>query len=270
MDTPLLVCIWAGDLGSALLTCMDGLKILADSPLPFDAQPCVVARYKCIKSSVRNIRYLVIVNQSDPPPFFLLLPAGLKISVTMNKCWFVLEQSFFSPPVYANQSKAGGKAEGGLRLGDVVPSPKDLYPILTSGSLPLFTPDMRILTTQFCDFQWDRTREHEGHLTVAGGIPLANTVGATTIGEFMAEFKRTMKNWVSYDTIDMETVQPSKSYINSVLEAEDVKDFIGQQKTPLLNRWTVYVVTGLMIGRVRGTVGDSSSRSRGIGGGPEL
>ncbi|KAF4428916.1 hypothetical protein F53441_14029 [Fusarium austroafricanum] len=188
----------------------------------------------------------------------------------MNKCWFVLEQSFFTPPQYATLSKAGGKAEGDLRLGDVVPSPKDLYPILTKGPLPLFGPDMRISSSQFCDFSWDTTKEREGDATVGGGAPIATAVGATVNAEVKAEFKRTMKNWVNYETMDIEIVQPSTAYIKAVLNKEDVKNHIDQKKIPLLDRWTVYVVTGLMIGRAQGTVGNSTSSSTGFGGGPEV
>ncbi|KAF5962662.1 hypothetical protein FBULB1_13948 [Fusarium bulbicola] len=187
----------------------------------------------------------------------------------MNKCWFVLEQSFFAPPEYATTSKAGGKAEGDLRLGDVVPSPKDLYPILTKGPLPLFGPNMRISSSQFCGFSWRTTKEREGGATVGGGAPIANAVGATVNMEVETEFRRTMESWVEYETMDIEIVQPSTAYIKAVLKKEDVQSHIDQQKIPLLDRWSVYVVTGLMIGRASGTVGNSMSRSKGFGGGPE-
>ncbi|KAF5572635.1 hypothetical protein FPCIR_14218 [Fusarium pseudocircinatum] len=188
----------------------------------------------------------------------------------MNKCWFVLEQSFFAPPEYAVTSKAGGRAEGDLRLGDVVPSPKDLYPILTKGSLPLFGPDMRISSSQFCGFSWHNTKEREVGATVGGGAPIASAVGATINAEVETEFRRTMENWVEYETMDIEIVQPSTAYITAVLKKEDVQNHINQQKIPLLDRWSVYVVTGLMIGRASGTVGNSISSSKGFGGGPEV
>ncbi|KAF4957459.1 hypothetical protein FGADI_3095 [Fusarium gaditjirri] len=188
----------------------------------------------------------------------------------MNKCWFVLEQSFFTPPEYATPSKAGGKAEGDLRLGDVVPSPKQLYPILTKGPLPVFGPDMRISSSQFCGFSWQTTKEREGNATVGGGAPIANTVGATVNAEIETNFRRTMESWVDYETMDIEIVQPSTAYIKAVLQKEDVKNHIDQQKFPLLDRWSVYVVTGLMIGRASGTVGNSMANSKGFGGGPEV
>ncbi|CVL03097.1 uncharacterized protein FPRN_00117 [Fusarium proliferatum] len=188
----------------------------------------------------------------------------------MNKCWFVLEQSFFAPPEYATITKAGGKAEGDLRLGDVVPSPKDLYPILTKGPLPLFGPDMRISSSQFCGFSWHNTKEREGSAAVGGGAPIANAVGATVNAEVETEFRRTMENWVDYETMDIEIVQPSTAYIKAVLKMEDVQNHIDQQKMPFIDRWSVYVVTGLMIGRASGTVGNSISSSKGFGGGPEV
>ncbi|KAG5762508.1 hypothetical protein H9Q72_009387 [Fusarium xylarioides] len=166
--------------------------------------------------------------------------------------------------------KAGGKAEGDLRLGDVVPSPKDLYPILTKGPLPLFGPDMRISSSQFCGFSWHTTKEREGGATVGGGAPIANAVGATVNAEVETEFRRTTENWVEYETMDIEIVQPSTAYTKAVLKKEDVQNYIDQQKIPLLDRWSVYMVTGLMIGRASGTVGNSMSSSKGFGGGPEV
>ncbi|KAF6514081.1 hypothetical protein HZS61_006337 [Fusarium oxysporum f. sp. conglutinans] len=89
------------------------------------------------------------------------------------------DKFFFTPPEYASQSKAGGNANGDLRLGHVVPSPKRLYPILTRSPLPVFTPDMSISSSQFCEFSWDMTKSHEGDVTVGGGTQIANAVGAT-------------------------------------------------------------------------------------------
>ncbi|KAI3571002.1 hypothetical protein IWW34DRAFT_773241 [Fusarium oxysporum f. sp. albedinis] len=139
----------------------------------------------------------------------------------MNKGWLVLEQSFFTPPEYASQNKAGGKSNGDPRLGDVVPIPKGLYPILTRSPLPVSTPDMRISSSQFCEFSWDMTKSHEGDVTVGSGTPIANAVGATINAEIKAEFRR--------------------------------------NKTPLLDRWAVHVIIGLIIARVSGTVGNCTS-----------
>lgn len=188
----------------------------------------------------------------------------------MNKCWFVLEQSFFTAPQYATLSRAGGKAEGDLRFGDVVPSPKDLYPVLTQGTLPLFSPEMRISLSKVCKFTWEAITGHEGEATIGGGAPIAAAAGITVNAELKTTFKRTMKNWAQFETLDTEIVQPTKAYINQILEKEPVRDHVDQQKIPLLNQWTIYMITGLMIARVGGTIGHSESSSTGYAGGPDL
>jgi len=188
----------------------------------------------------------------------------------MNKCWFALEQSFFIAPQYAKPSRAGGKAEGDLRLGDVVPSPKDLYPVLSQGTLPLFSPEMRISASKVGKFSWETTAGHEGEATIGGGAPIAATAGVTVDAELKATFKRTMKNWAKFETLDTEIVQPTKAYIDQILEKESVRDHIDQHKIPLLNRWTIYMITGLMIARVGGTIGRSESSSTSYGGGSNL
>ncbi len=189
----------------------------------------------------------------------------------MNKCWFVLRQSFYTPPEYASPTRAGGKTVGGdLRLGDVVPSPKDIYPILTQGQLPIFTPDMRISPSQLCEFTWDTKSEKENGGTIGAGAPIAAVAGATVNAELKVEFKKTMQNWGKFKTVDTEVVQPSRIYIDAVLAQPDVKDHIEQQKVLFLNQWTVFVVTGLMIARAGGSIGSSESSSNTFGGGLDV
>ncbi|KAI1739863.1 hypothetical protein F4680DRAFT_420329 [Xylaria scruposa] len=149
----------------------------------------------------------------------------------MNKCWFVLQQSFYTPPEYASPSKARGKtASGDLRLGDVVPSPANIYPILTQGTLPLFSPDMRISSTQLCEFSWDNTSERGSGGTIGGGVPIAAAAGAVVNAELTTEFRKTVTNWANFSKVDIEVVQPSRSYIEEVLALPDVKDYVeGEQ-----------------------------------------
>lgn len=178
----------------------------------------------------------------------------------------MLKQTYFSPPSYEKLSKAGGKAEGPLRLGDVVPSPKDLYPILTQGPLPVFSPAMRISTTKLCEFSWKTSTTKDNEALIEAGAPIATEVDSVVKTKLKSAFMSTMENWAEFKTMEHEIVQPSKLYIDGVLAIEDVNDCINQQKWPLLNQWTVYVVTGLMIARAGGKIGSSTSGSAGLSG----
>lgn len=189
----------------------------------------------------------------------------------MNKCWFVLEQSFYNPPVYTTPSRVGGQTvSGNLRLGDVVPSPKNIYPVLTQGPLPRFGREMRITPTQLGEFEWERAREREDGANAGAGAPIAAAAGVTVGAEIGAEFKRTMKTWASFKTLDMEVVQPSTAYIDEIITQSDVQSHIEQHKVPLLDRWTVYVVIGLMIARAGGTIGTSETNSQAFHGSVDL
>jgi len=189
----------------------------------------------------------------------------------MNKCWFVLEQSIFHAPQYEKPSKAGGKAVGGLRLGDIVPSPKDLYPVLTQGTLPLFGPEMRISSTKVGNFSLQTTSDHDTSGSAGADAPIAAAAGLTVGTELNATFKKTMKTWAEFKTLDAEIVQPTKTYIDGVLKNQSVKDHIDRNKTLLvLNRWTVYIITGLLIARVGGKVGHSESSTTSFGGEAEV
>ncbi|KAL8364201.1 hypothetical protein RB601_009780 [Gaeumannomyces tritici] len=181
----------------------------------------------------------------------------------MNKCWFVLKQSFYTPPVYTTPSRVGGQTvSGNLRLGDVVPSPKNIYPVLTQGDLPLFDRGMRITPTQLGDFNWDQTRKLEDSANAGTGAPIAAGAGATLSVDISAEFKRTMKTWANFKTLDTEVVQPSTDYIDEIITQSDVQSHLEQNKTPLLDRWTVYMVIGLMIARAGGSIGNSETNSQ--------
>ena len=84
-------------------------------------------------------------------------------------------------------------------------------------------------STPLCEFTWDTASERDGG-TVGGGAPLAAGAGATVNAELKAEFKKTMKSWAKFKTVDTETVQPNRTYIDQVLAKTDVQDHIEQYK----------------------------------------
>ncbi|KAH6887069.1 hypothetical protein B0T10DRAFT_443307 [Thelonectria olida] len=183
----------------------------------------------------------------------------------MNKCWFVLEQSIFSPPEYTRPRRARGEANGPLRLGDIVPSPTDLYPIITQNApLPTFPADMRIWDAPFGDFQWEASSGSGIDVSAGGGAPIATAAGITVDAGVRATFQKTMKSWANFEKMDIEFMQPSTSYIDQVLATDAVQAWINQYKEPITNKWSVFVVTGLMIAR-GGSVGHSDSKSRTLG-----
>ncbi|KAM0523305.1 hypothetical protein ACHAPE_001800 [Trichoderma viride] len=129
---------------------------------------------------------------------------------------------------------------------------------------------MRITSTQDCEFDWAIESERENGGIIAGGAPVAAAIGATLNAEFNAEFKGTMKQWAKFKTSDAEKVQPSRAYIDRILALPDVKEHIEHRKIPILNQWTVCVVTSLITARAGGTIGGSESSSVAVGGGPEV
>ncbi|KAJ1322997.1 hypothetical protein MN608_11851 [Microdochium nivale] len=189
----------------------------------------------------------------------------------MDKCWFVLRQAHYAPPQYSSPTRALGKTTSGdLRLGDAVTSPAALYPLLSQGTLPLFTIDMRISSTQLCEFEWAASSERGIGGSVAAGAPVATAAGITLGAELTAEFKKTVGTWAKFAAVDTEVVQPSRTYIDKLIAMPEVQEHIKHQNKLRLNQWTIYVVTGLMIARAGGTVGHSQGQSRSVGGGPDV
>lgn len=65
-------------------------------------------------------------------------------------------------------------------------------------------------------------------------------------------------------------MQPSRAYIDQLIQLPGVRDFNEHQQFLGLNRWTFYVVAGLMIARAGGTLGNSRASSRTFSAGPSV
>ncbi|KAI1278568.1 hypothetical protein F5Y07DRAFT_397593 [Xylaria sp. FL0933] len=142
----------------------------------------------------------------------------------MNKCWFVLQQSFYAPPEYESPTRARGKTVGGdLRLGDVVPSPANI-------SIPFSRRGSYLSSASTCASRARDCASSHGALQARG-----NTAGqwggvAVVNAELSAEFKQTVKNWKNFGKVDIEVVRPSRGYIEEVLTLPAVKEYIERQK----------------------------------------
>ncbi|KAK8044444.1 hypothetical protein PG993_004468, partial [Apiospora rasikravindrae] len=183
----------------------------------------------------------------------------------MDNCWFVLKQPIHAPPQYKSPNRARGEADGALRLGDIVPTPTTIYPILTQPhDLLPFPFGMRIRSVPYGNFQWESSSGNNLAGAVGGGAPIAAAAGVTIDAKVGAEFQNTVMNWANFEHMDVESMQPSTGYIEDVLATEPLQQWINHHQNPITRSWTVYMVTGLMIARGTGSVGHSDTRSRGF------
>ncbi|KAK7943832.1 uncharacterized protein PG986_012945 [Apiospora aurea] len=164
-----------------------------------------------------------------------------------------------------NCCRARGEADGALRLGDIVPTPNTIYPILTQPHDQLrFPVGMRIRIVSYGNFQWESSSGNSLAGAAGGGAPIAAAAGVTIDAKVGAEFQNTVANWANFEHMDVESMQPSTGYIEDVLATELLQQWINHHQNPITRSWTVYMMIGLMIARGTGSVGHSDARSRGF------
>ncbi|KAK8014838.1 hypothetical protein PG990_008134 [Apiospora arundinis] len=181
----------------------------------------------------------------------------------MDNCWFVLKQPIHGPPQYKRPNRARGEADGSLRLGDIVPAPTEIYPIITQpDDLLPFPFAMKIRTAPCEGLAWESSSGNSIAGAAGAGAPIAAAAGVMINGQVGAGFRDTVTNWAKFEHMDVEVIQPSTGYVDDVLATEPLQQWIKHHKNPFTGSWTVYMIIGLMISRGKGSVGRSDATSR--------
>lgn len=165
----------------------------------------------------------------------------------MEKCWFVLRQTHYAAPEYMHLSMAYGEAEGPVRLGHFIPSPKEIDQVINSGGITPFPRDMRIWPTTAVDFRFSEKAERDIETSAKGGAPIAAVAGVTVNAEAGVVFKRMMGNTWAIDRLDTQIVQPTMAYLEKCRKSTQVAAWV--EKNKVLGAWKVYMISGLMIAR---------------------
>lgn len=165
----------------------------------------------------------------------------------MEKCWFVLRQTHYPAPEYKFPGMAFGEAEGPLRLGHFISSPKAIDGVINAGGIVPFPRGMRIWCTKAVDFRFSHKTEKGIELSGKAGAPIAAAAGVTINAEAGVVFKRTMgEGWI-IDRLETQIVQPTLSYIEQCHQSSEVSAWVQKNKT--LGAWKMYMISGLMIAR---------------------
>ena len=185
----------------------------------------------------------------------------------MDKCWFVLRYQHYTAPKYESEHMAYGKAEGPLRLGHLIPSPKAVDNIINTGNdvLP-FPKDMSITKSRTKNFSYAKTVERTAEGGTSVEVPIAAVAGLNIILDSGALFQTIMGSTWNIEHLETQIMQPTADYVRQCREARTVTSWIEEHKK--LGAWKMYMVTGLMIARgARHDVVDSKKKGGDVGAG---
>ncbi|RAH79508.1 hypothetical protein BO86DRAFT_411496 [Aspergillus japonicus CBS 114.51] len=159
-----------------------------------------------------------------------------------SKCWFVLQQTHYPPP----DTSRTGKPRGPICLGHLIPSLKRLDEVINRHG-PLDLPlDMPIYTTKATDLTWAMDKSEGIDVSASVGVPIAAAAGLTAqLGAGVA-FKRTVKKYWEFESLDTLITQPTREYVEESVEDDEVRQYL---ESRLLSSSSVFMITGIMIAR---------------------
>ncbi|KAH6714002.1 hypothetical protein BKA61DRAFT_607020 [Leptodontidium sp. MPI-SDFR-AT-0119] len=178
----------------------------------------------------------------------LSIQTSLYQTHNMDKCWFVLRQTHYPPPLTPTAGTQA-RAAGAICLGHLIPDLKHLDQVINSSLGPEpYTATMRVYETSKWGLKWTIDSSSSTSASVKASVPtgvLPVDVN-TCVG---AAFKESVTNYWEFDRLDTAIVQPRRAYIDDSLEAEDVQRFLDSKKVLGMKFWTLYMISGIVIAR---------------------
>jgi hypothetical protein len=159
-----------------------------------------------------------------------------------EKSWFILRYNHFPPDTF-------------IKLGQLVTNPKEPnIPIAPDGPLD-FPSNMISVSSVEEGFHWEASSGHDEHLTLS-----AEMDGLPVSGEIKAEFKKKVRNWADFTSLETQLIGPTKQYVEESMGRPLVAETLGKN---ILQK-SVFMVTGLKIAK-KGERGVESARSKELG-----
>ncbi|KAK8054406.1 hypothetical protein PG996_013707 [Apiospora saccharicola] len=163
-----------------------------------------------------------------------------------SKCWFVLRQHHYPPPVFPKTGS--GKMGGPLCLGHIIPDLRHIDNVINTKEGPLaIPPDMPIYPTRANNFKWEGNAERGFDASVNVGVPIAAAAGITVKAETAVAFQRSVHNFWEFDALETHIIQPTEEYVEDSVENEQVAAWL--EKRRMFKSPSVFMITGLMIAR---------------------
>ena len=148
--------------------------------------------------------------------YFLLKAGDLGTSKMASKCWFVLQQTHYPPPVIPKNGT--GTSSGPICLGHLIPDLKHLDNVVNRHG-PLWIPlDMPIYPTKAWDLTWEVNKNKRVDISGNAGVPIAAAAGLIIKQDAGVAFKRTVENFWEFESLDTFIIQPTSEYVEDSIE----------------------------------------------------
>ncbi|KAL6832174.1 hypothetical protein V8C40DRAFT_238036 [Trichoderma camerunense] len=164
-----------------------------------------------------------------------------------SKCWFILEQTHYPPPVLPRTGI--GKVSGGgpICLGHLIPDLRHLDNVINRQGPLDIPPDMPIYPTKAWGLTWEVKESGGAGVSSIVGMPIAAAAGITIGLDAGTAFKQTTKNYWEFDSLDTFIFQPTSEYIEDSVEVDEVVSY--RERRPSFSSSTLFMITGIIVAR---------------------
>ena len=184
-----------------------------------------------------------------------------------SKCWFVLKQTHYPPPVIPPTGIGRVQGSGPICLGHLIPDLKHLDNVINTGGpldIPLNTP---IYPTKAWNLTLDVNKASGASLSSSIGVPIAVAAGLTVKLDAGVAFRNTISNHWEFESLETFIFQPTREYVEDSVEEPEVVTYL-ERRRPFRSS-TLFMITGIIVARGAKTTMSKSER-RDLYGGPGL
>ncbi|RYC64981.1 hypothetical protein CHU98_g1181 [Xylaria longipes] len=181
-----------------------------------------------------------------------------------TKCWFVLRQTHYPPPVFPETGV--GQAKGSLCLGHVIPDLKRLDNVINTKGVNEFPADMPAYPSTAWDLKWKSTTSTGTGFNISLGAPIPAAIGLELKVDAGVAFEKSIENADQFERLETFIIQPTDEYIEDTVERDQVAKYIAKHTTLGIAK-SIFMITGIIIARGAKTSRKESQRQD-VHGGP--
>jgi hypothetical protein len=164
-----------------------------------------------------------------------------------SKCWFVLKQTHYPPPVIPKNGTGSVSGSGSICLGHLIPDLKHLDNVINRHGPLDIPPDMPIYPTKAWDLTWEINNTAGMGVSANAGVPIAAAAGLTLTLDAGVAFKRTTKNFWEFASLDTFIFQPTSEYVEDSVEDDKVAAYL--KKLGPFRSSKFFMITGIIVAR---------------------
>jgi hypothetical protein len=159
------------------------------------------------------------------------------------------------------------RGRGPICLGHLTPDLQHLDNVINRHGPLDIPPDMPIYPTKAWDLTWEISNSDGVDVSATIGVPIAAAAGLTLKLDAGVAFKRTIKNFWEFASLDTFIFQPTDEYVEDSVEDDEVAAYL--EKLGPFRSSKVFMITGVIVARGAKTK-TSNVRSREAHGGPNV